>query len=186
MSALHAIVLAGGRARRLGGTDKVMIPVGGRPLLAGVVAALDAAERVVVVGPPRPVELDREVVWVREEPPFAGPATAACAGWTCVDAAPDDDVMLLPADLVRPDAVVEALGRTSSIVVDPDGRRQWACVRLRAAELDAAIRAAGDVSDGSLRALLGRLDLDEVVLSRRDCADLDTPDDVKEYGDEHR
>lgn len=95
-----------------------MIPVGGRPLLAGVVAALDAAERVVVV--------------------------------------------------------------------DPAGRRQWACVRLRAAELDAAIRAAGDVSDGSLRALLGRLDLDEVVLSRRDCADLDTPDDVKEYGDEHR
>ena len=50
------IILAGGRATRLGGADKPGLVVGGRTLLAAVVAAGTeaGARRVVVVGPDRP------------------------------------------------------------------------------------------------------------------------------------
>jgi molybdenum cofactor guanylyltransferase len=36
-----ALVLAGGQARRMGGGDKPLLTVGGRPMLASVIAALD-------------------------------------------------------------------------------------------------------------------------------------------------
>src|SRR5690242_5757560 len=53
---IAALVLAGGRASRLGGADKPGITIGGRSLLAAVAsAARDAgASRVVVIGPARP------------------------------------------------------------------------------------------------------------------------------------
>jgi len=50
-----ALVLAGGQARRLGGMDKMAIPLGGRGLLDRVLDAVPDADRVVVVGPPRPL-----------------------------------------------------------------------------------------------------------------------------------
>ncbi len=41
-SAVAAIVLAGGEARRMGGGDKPLLEVGGRPMLARIVASLGA------------------------------------------------------------------------------------------------------------------------------------------------
>jgi molybdopterin-guanine dinucleotide biosynthesis protein A len=38
---IAGLVLAGGQARRMGGTDKAMLTVGGRSMLAAVIAALD-------------------------------------------------------------------------------------------------------------------------------------------------
>jgi molybdopterin-guanine dinucleotide biosynthesis protein A len=38
---IAAVILAGGQARRMGGGDKTLLPVGGRPILAAVIAALD-------------------------------------------------------------------------------------------------------------------------------------------------
>jgi len=49
-----AVVLAGGRARRLSGADKPGVVVGGRPLVAGAAAAVASAERLILVGPGRP------------------------------------------------------------------------------------------------------------------------------------
>jgi len=49
-----ALVLAGGQARWLGGVDKMAIPLGGRDMLDRVLDAVPDADRVVVVGPPRP------------------------------------------------------------------------------------------------------------------------------------
>ena len=48
-----AVVLAGGAARRLGGTDKPALRVDERTLLEHVVAAVAGAGRIVVVGPRR-------------------------------------------------------------------------------------------------------------------------------------
>ena len=39
------IVLAGGKSSRMGGGDKALLPLGGRPLLAQVVARLQATGR---------------------------------------------------------------------------------------------------------------------------------------------
>jgi hypothetical protein len=73
-----AVVLAGGRAARLGGRAKPQLEVGGRTMLAAVLAAVgDAAERI-VVGPPQPVPAG--VLIVREEPPGGGPVAALRAG----------------------------------------------------------------------------------------------------------
>jgi molybdopterin-guanine dinucleotide biosynthesis protein A len=54
--ALGAVILAGGRATRLGGTDKPALAVGGQSLVAAVAAAAAAAgaRQVVLVGPRRP------------------------------------------------------------------------------------------------------------------------------------
>lgn len=187
MPALHAIVLAGGRARRLGGVDKLLLRVDGRTLLERVVAALASAERIAVVGPKRHVPLAREVAWVREEPAFGGPAAAVAAGLRALDPAPDDEVLVLAGDLVRPDLVVDALrsGEGNRVGVDPTGHRQWVCCRVRAGDLAAAV-ASVDTADGPLKALIGTLDPVDVPLGAEACADLDTPDDVEEYADDEQ
>src|SRR3954468_9055653 len=50
-----AVVLAGGRAARMGGQAKPQLDVGGRPMLATVLAAVADARPRVVVGPPQGV-----------------------------------------------------------------------------------------------------------------------------------
>ncbi|WRL63058.1 NTP transferase domain-containing protein [Blastococcus brunescens] len=52
--AVTAVVLAGGRAARLGGQAKPQLIVGGRPILASVLVAVADAERRIVVGPLNP------------------------------------------------------------------------------------------------------------------------------------
>jgi molybdenum cofactor guanylyltransferase len=90
---LAAIVLAGGRAARLGGADKPGLVVGTRTLLAAVVAAAAeaGAGQVVVVGPARPgiarsgpvssgPDSSGRVEFVREDPPGTGPVAALRCG----------------------------------------------------------------------------------------------------------
>ncbi|GAA3532297.1 hypothetical protein AFL01nite_19830 [Aeromicrobium flavum] len=187
MPPFHAIVLAGGRASRLGGADKLLVRVGGRTLLGLAVAAVEQAGRVVVVGPRRDEPLPRDVTWVREDPPFSGPAHAVAAGLDALEAAADDRILVLAGDLVHPDLVVEALlaGPGHRVGVDPDGHRQWGCSVVRAADLAASI-AATDTTGAPLRALIGPLDPTEVPLGAVAVADLDTPDDLKEHADGHR
>src|SRR5207253_721892 len=84
------IVLAGGRARRLGGVDKPALLVGGRSMLATAVAALGEACLVTVVGP--------EVT--------GGPVAAVAAGLRDGTAAA---VVVLAADL--PFVTVEVVNR---------------------------------------------------------------------------
>jgi molybdopterin-guanine dinucleotide biosynthesis protein A len=42
-----AVVLAGGRATRMGGGDKTLLPVGGTPMLASIIAALDVPNKAI-------------------------------------------------------------------------------------------------------------------------------------------
>ena len=68
-----AILLAGGRASRMGGAPKPLLTVGGSALLRGTLDAVAAAgcAPIVVAGP---TLLDEPSVrWVREDPPFGGP-----------------------------------------------------------------------------------------------------------------
>lgn len=77
-----AIVLAGGRASRLGG-DKPNVHVAGRRLLDHVLEATRSARRVVVVGPDDLVPgagPGTRVTLAREDPPFGGPVAGLAAG----------------------------------------------------------------------------------------------------------
>ena len=187
MSRLLAIVLAGGRAARLGGIDKPLVRVDGVPLLRRAVDALADAEAIAVVGPRRELDLGREVVWVREDPPFAGPAHAVATGLAALAAAEDDEVLVLAADHVRPDLVVEALrdGTGNRVAVDPSGRPQWTASLVAVADLAAAV-ASLPTEGLPLRSLIGRLDPVDVPVSTEAGADIDTPDDLEEYADDDR
>ncbi|MDA0636758.1 NTP transferase domain-containing protein [Nonomuraea sp. MCN248] len=111
------VILAGGRAQRLGGVDKPGLEVGGVPMVAGVAAAARASSagrggagggQVVIVGPPRDIP---GAVFVREEPPGAGPVPALRAGLAEVTAS---WVLLLAGDLpfLRPAHLTTLLART--------------------------------------------------------------------------
>ena len=138
-----AVVLAGGKAARLGGQAKPQLLVGGRPMLATVLAAVADAERRVVVGPPQPVPPG--VVLVREQPPGGGPVAALRAGLAEVAT---DVVVLLAGDLpfLTAELIAQLRSRLTGdgiLVVDDTGRDQlllgvWRTAALRAAVTDTA------------------------------------------------
>jgi molybdopterin-guanine dinucleotide biosynthesis protein A len=151
-----AIVLAGGRASRLGGADKPALLVGGRTLLASVVtAAISAgAQRIIVVGPARPELADR-ITFVREEPPGSGPVPALRCGLAQVSAA---SVLLLAADLpfLRARHIRVVLGRAAgvagAIMIDDTGHPQWLAGCWQTAALMGAL---GGYAGSSLHGVLG-------------------------------
>ena len=53
LSGSEAVVVAGGRATRMGGVDKPALVVHGRRMLDSALTAVSACRRVTVVGPPR-------------------------------------------------------------------------------------------------------------------------------------
>ena len=155
-----ALVLAGGRAARLGGQDKPQLEVGGRTMLAAVLAAVADAERRVVVGPPQPVPED--VVVVREQPPGGGPVAALRAGLPAIGT---EVVAVLAGDLpfLTPALVGDlrrALVGDGVLVVDDGGRDQFLLGVWRTAALRAAVPGAGGPT--SLRRVLAPLAVDRL------------------------
>jgi molybdenum cofactor guanylyltransferase len=151
-----AVVLAGGRAARLGGQPKPQLDVGGRSMLSAVLAAVDGAAPRVVVGPPQPVPAG--VLLARESPPGGGPVPALAAGLSAVGDA--EVVAVLAADLPFVTAALvtalrERLTGDGVLVVDDTGRDQLLLGVWRTAALRAA--AAGARPHSPLRALLAPL-----------------------------
>ncbi len=132
--AFDTVVLAGGRATRLGGADKPGLAVAGVPMVAAVLAAAAAAgtSRLVLVGPARP-ELGRlgaELVCVAEYPPFGGPVPALRRGLAEVSAPvvavlAADLPFLRAADLSALLGPVTAGRAAGAVLADGDGRPQW-------------------------------------------------------------
>ncbi|CAL9306479.1 NTP transferase domain-containing protein [Streptomyces olindensis] len=183
-AAYDAVVLAGGAARRLGGTDKPGVRVGGRALLDRVLAACGGARTTVVVAAPRPTA--RPVTWAREDPPGGGPLAALGAGLRPVTA---EHVVVLSADLpfLRERTVERLLGtlRTSGadgvLLTDPDGRDQPLVAAYRTRRLhetlDLLTGRHGGLDGLPLRRLVAELDLTRVPdpVASFDC---DTWDDI--------
>ena len=166
------IILAGGRATRLGGADKPGLVVGGRTLLGAVVAAgaEAGARRAVVVGPDRPEVADAlgggAIHFVREEPPGSGPIPALRRGLAELVGAGEQAagtepwVALLAADLPFLRAahlrslLAAAAGRDGAVLADEGGRSQWLTGAWRTAALR---RGAAGYQGSSLRGLLAPL-----------------------------
>jgi molybdenum cofactor guanylyltransferase len=150
-----AVVLAGGRAARLGGQAKPQLQVGGRSMLAAVLAAVADAGTRVVVGPPQPVP--DGVVVVREHPPGGGPVAAMRAGLAPVDtdvvAVLAGDLPFLTAELVT--RLRERLTDDGVLVVDDAGRDQLLLGVWRTAALRTAL--AGATGHAPVRRVLAPL-----------------------------
>ncbi len=87
------VILAGGLARRMGGGDKALVPLGGRPMLAHILARLDPQVRACIINANGdPARFSRYDVPVVADPiaGFAGPLAGILAG-------------LMWAQRVRPD-----------------------------------------------------------------------------------
>jgi molybdenum cofactor guanylyltransferase len=157
----------------MGVPDKTRVPVGGVPLLDRTLRALTGAERVVVVGKPRPTAL--AVAWTREDPAGGGPAAALAAGLAHVTA---DVVVLLAADLplvTREDVekLVAAVAGDGVVYVDDAGREQWLCSAWHVASL----RGVPLVADASIGQVLRGLEFARVP-APPSVLDCDTPEDL--------
>ncbi|GAA5033418.1 molybdenum cofactor guanylyltransferase [Microbacterium fluvii] len=191
-----AVLLAGGRATRMGGAAKPLIEVGGRSMLARAVDAVHgvgAAPIVIVADPVAGFAAgDARVQWVREDPPFAGPAAAIVAALRPLeDEQPPHTprwTFVLACDLPRVDRAVRQLLDDSVLLpsdtegvclADAGGRPQWLTGLYRTDALRRAAAAMPDAArDAPMRALLD--DLAIAVVRDRDggARDVDTWEDL--------
>ena len=199
-----ALVLAGGRARRLGGVSKPDVVVGGRRLLAHVLGAVDGPDvrRIVVVGP-HTLAVPSGVTRTLEYPPGGGPVAGIAAGLAALqDGAEPEWVLVLACDVPRVAGAVPLLVAAASpdatdasrrpcdgvVLVDDDGRDQPLVGLYRRVALDAAVarldaggcsgRAQGGVRGASVRALVDALDLVRLGDAEHHGLDVDTWTDV--------
>jgi molybdopterin-guanine dinucleotide biosynthesis protein A len=208
MPGYDAIVLAGGKGMRLGGIDKAALEVGTRTLLDRALAAVQGAQRVVVVGPGR--DVPPEVTVVTEDPPRGGPVAAVAAaaqqlrsGLVVVLACDmpfvtadtvhrllaacrgDDDgaaTSAAPHDAAPHDdagSPTTASGPDGAMLVDSYGRPQYCAAAYRVQALLSALDDIGPHTGAAMRTLVGRLTVVEVAAEPQETLDCDTWDDVE-------
>lgn len=195
-----AVVLAGGRAERLG-TPKPGLVVAGRPLLEHALAATSGARATVVVGPAEladPTVGPARYLLTREDPPFGGPAAGIAAGLAALPAdAAAPWVLVLACDVPQAadavplllaavaDSDTDATGdRVDAVRAVRDGRDQWLVGLYRRDALDAAVarlRAAGGVDGAPAHRLLGALPARTVDDAAGLTDDVDTWQDAHEH-----
>ncbi len=203
--ALDAVVLAGGRSSRLGGSPKAELVIGSRRLvdIAVEAAAAAGARRTVVVGPDGLVAAP--VLTTREQPPFGGPVAGLAAGLAALDRLdagggegadasdrtdPTDPadrwVLVLTCDLPLAGAAAaelvaaaaSATRETHGVCLD-DGRPQWLPAVYRRDALSRALLALGDPRGASMRGLADHLTLTTIPDTGGLTADVDTWQDVE-------
>jgi molybdopterin-guanine dinucleotide biosynthesis protein A len=180
-----AIVLAGGRSTRLGGSDKSAIEIEGIPLIDHVYAAVRGCAPIIAVGPEHIGRTGVEVV--RERPPFGGPAAAVAAGVRAFEGSEASETWLLACDLPRATELVGLLAHVpipadadAVVAVDAGKRLQWLAGRYRVSALRLAVAQHPETTGLSLRTLLRGLRL-WTVDDRGTAHDLDTWAAIEDY-----
>lgn len=180
-----AVVLAGGRGRRLGGVRKPDLTVAGRRLVDIALSATRDARRQVVVGD---VDVPDGVLLTREDPPYGGPVEAVSAGMAALDGhAPW--TLLLAGDLPDAEAAVASLVEADprpeddgTCLLDGDGRLQWLLGCYRSDALLARLADRGDPPLTAMHRLLGPLRLRGIDSAGTAVDDIDTPADAQRWG----
>jgi molybdopterin-guanine dinucleotide biosynthesis protein A len=172
-----AVVLSGGRARRLDGVPKHEVRVGGRTLLDRTLDAVVAASEIVVVGEGNAAP---GVLVIREDPAFAGPAAAIGAALAHVQS---PRVAVVACDHPFVAEAIDTLmaaewdGTDGVIAVDSTGRRQNLLFTASSSALHQAIAHRKSLVDVAAHELLADLELREIAVSERSLLDVDTWDD---------
>ncbi|MCB0996636.1 MAG: molybdenum cofactor guanylyltransferase [Acidimicrobiales bacterium] len=186
MTPFEAVVLCGGRSRRMG-QDKAFLDLGRGPLVALVAAAARraGAVRVQLLGGDAPAleQLGLEVV--PDRLPGHGPLPALAGA---LGRAETEIVFVASCDLVAPDpaamaAVVGALGHDADASIPTiGGRDQYLHAAYRRSLADLLEAAAATGERRLWRALTGiRIVHPDVPASAT--ADVDSPDDVRRWRD---
>ncbi|MEO5533646.1 MAG: molybdenum cofactor guanylyltransferase [Pseudolysinimonas sp.] len=179
---VDALILAGGRSSRLGGTAKSRLAVNGVTLLDRTIqaAVIMGVRRTVLIGD----EVRDDLVTLREDPPFAGPVASIASGLRALSG-DADAVLVLACDMPM---IVDALPAVFSgfigdgVIAIDRGRSQPLVILVRTSALDAAVHALPTIVDASMRSLLASLDLTEIVVPDGSTDDVDTWDDAQRLG----
>lgn len=191
-----AVILAGGRARRLGGANKPELRVHGRRLLEHALAAADGARQIVVVAPDS-VAVPSTVIRTLENPPHSGPVAAIGAGMAALAARgePSDHVLLLACDTPAAASAVPRLREvlesttnedTDGAVLRDDSGQQWLIAMLRTATLRHRLVDLEPLAGKSMRELMENLRLASVPAIGTESHDVDTWKDFAEFSSERR
>jgi len=174
-AAYSAIVLAGGGSSRLG-RDKTRVEVAGHSALDRVLAAVDGAAQIVVVGAPRRLHPARDVLWTQEQPAGGGPAAGVAAATAMLS---QPWVVVLAGDLPMVDAatvrrlLIGAEGAyDGAVLVDAEGQRQHLTVALHTEALRQRI-VGRNWHGAPMWRLLDELTLAEVGARGHETLDLD-------------
>ena len=174
-----AVVVAGGRAERLGGIDKAELVFRGERLLDRVIEAVHGARQVVVVGPSRATR--SPVAWIREQPEGGGPVAALDAGLSLVDA---PFVAVVAVDLpLLSDAFVRTLvgaadEQVAAVAIDGGGKVQPLLACYSTSVLRSTIGQT-PAAGGSMMALLQRIPF-RTVPDEGQARDCDTLRDLED------
>ncbi|MEV0332256.1 NTP transferase domain-containing protein [Nocardia sp. NPDC050717] len=183
MTAADAIVLAGGRASRMGGVDKPAIVIGGRSMLDAALDAVRECGEIVVVGPHRP-ELDARIRQVREVPPGSGPVAAIGTGLTALGAGTAPWIVVLAADMpfLTADTVRELLLRATEsttdavFAIDGSGRPQYLVGVWQREALTAALAGLDALVNQPMKAIVPT---ETTLVELPGTADCDTEEAVR-------
>lgn len=192
-----AVVLAGGRATRLGGTTalgdtaKAGLVVEGERLLDRALRATSRAGTAVVVGPPELADaltgVRPQPVLTQEDPPFGGPVAGLAAGMRVLPAAGAPWVLVLAVDVPHAAGAIalleQAVSRepTDGAYLVREGRAQWLVGIYRRAALASAL-AGIEPAGASMKRLVGELRCAEVPDPAGWSDDIDTPADAERLG----
>jgi molybdopterin-guanine dinucleotide biosynthesis protein A len=180
---LRAVVLAGGRSSRMNGRHKPAIPIGGIPMVARVLAALqEAGAAPVVVGSAEGVPPGVPVL--REDPPLSGPLAAVAAGVRALEPRAGGIVLVLGGDMPFVTAatlarLAEAARGGAAVAEDEDGRAQPLCAAWDEALLRARVAAVEDPAGRPLRLLYDGIRPVRVRAGAGEIRDIDTPADLR-------
>ena len=181
MKSVDSIIVAGGKASRLSGIDKALLPFGsaGNTLLVDAVAACPG--RVVVVGLPRDLASASlsKVIWVPDLNPAGGPAAGIWSGLQHVDT---DYVFISAGDQTLDSGTVTAIIESAvendgAWAIREDGTGQPLCACVRTELIKDLLAPTQGVNLSPLR-LLSTLNMVGVSVKPGQVTDFDTWTDV--------
>jgi molybdopterin-guanine dinucleotide biosynthesis protein A len=171
-----AVILTGGRGKRLGGVDKASLELGGRTLLDRALAAVAGAAEVVVVGPESGTP--PKARFVRESPAGGGPLAGLSTGVAALEQT-HDLVVVLAVDMPHVDAdtvarlLVAADAVDSAWLTDAHGRRQ-----LAGALRPSLVPGPAESHGGAMRSVMSIGSSRDVPAAGEEAADVDSWDDL--------
>jgi molybdopterin-guanine dinucleotide biosynthesis protein A len=176
-----AVILTGGRAQRLGGTDKGALEHRGRTLLEHALDAVGDAAETVVVG--HEVSVRRPVTFARESPARGGPLAGLAAGVAALEGE-HELVVVLAVDMphVSHDTVGRLLAAAEGVdgawLTDGQGRRQ-----LAGAVRPSLVSTVGHADGVPMHTLMNAGSSRDVAAVGREADDVDTWADVTRLRD---
>ena len=195
--AASGVVLAGGRSARFG-RDKLVEPIGDRPLLHLAIEAVAAvtSEVIVVAAPDATPDLPVGIRLVHDEAPFEGPLAGSMAGLT---AAREPFVLIVGGDM--PSLAPAVLGlllrvleasAAEACVIEHHGRRQPLPMAIRTGTGTALVARLVAEHERRLGAVLDRLIVRTLAEGEwrpldpeaRTLRDIDLPEDLRRAGDD--